>query len=116
VTVASDHSLYHVAKKPAFSSVPLRRLEQAYGASQFLPALKLFLRENLPGHTLEPNEYDHYNVYNTIHIKLCPKPHVSDRKRHKTIHATPEHSNGPRKQPSPAHFDTALIIENLDLH
>jgi hypothetical protein len=97
VTVTSDHSLYHIAKKPAFSSVPLHRLKQTYGASQFLTTLKLFLQENLPGHTLKPNEYDCYNVYNIVHITLSLKPHVSDHKCHKTIHETLEHSNGPQK-------------------
>jgi hypothetical protein len=47
---------------------------------------------------------------------LPSKPHINDRKRQKTIHVTPEHSNGPWKQPSPAHFDTALAIEDEDLH
>ena len=107
---------YRVAKAPAFPNTPLLRLEQAYGASEFLPALKTFIQENLTSHVILPNEYDRYNIYNNIRVILPSKPHVSDRKRQKTIHATPGHSNGPRKQPSPAHFDTALVIEDEDLH
>ena len=107
---------YHVTKAPAFPNTPLLCLEQAYGASEFLPALKTFIQENLTSHVILPNEYDRYNIYNNIRVILPSKPHVSDRKRQKTIHATPGHSNGPRKQPSPAHFDTALVIEDEDLH
>src|ERR1700730_6326566 len=33
----SEITLYRIAKTPAFPSVPLHRLKQAYGASQFLP-------------------------------------------------------------------------------
>jgi hypothetical protein len=112
----SELTLYRIAKTPAFSSVPLCRLEQAYGASQFLPALKVFLQENIPARTLQPNEYDRYNLYNAVYITLPSEPHISDRKRQKTLHATAGHSNGPRKPPSPAQFDTALLIEDLDLH
>lgn len=96
VTVTSKSlSSYHVTKKPTFSSVPLCHLEQVYGASQLHPALKLFLQENLPGHTLEPNKYNHYSVHNAIHITSPSKPYISNHKCHKTIHTTPEHMNGP---------------------
>ena len=118
VTLAqsSELSSYRIAKTPTFSSVPLRHLEQEYGVSQFLPALTLFLQENLPTHALQPNKYDCYNIYNVVYITLPPRPHVSENKRQKTIHATAGHSNGPRKLPSPAQFDTALLIEDPKLH
>ena len=118
--VTSDHDglaySYRVAKAPAFPNTPLWRLELEYGASEFLPTLKAFIQQNITSHTLVPNEYDRFNIYNAVHVMHSSQPHVSDRKRQKTIHATPEHSNGPRKRPSPARFDTALIIEDDDLH
>ena len=114
-TDTDDSGAYRVAKSPAFSSVPLSRLERAYGASQFLPTLKLFL-QNLPGHTLQPNEFDRYNIYNAVYVTLPSKLHVSDRKRQNAIHATAERDNGPRRPPSYACFDTALIIEDENLH
>jgi hypothetical protein len=117
VTVTKSSELsYRIAKTPTFPSVPLHRLEQEYGASQFLPALKFFLQENLPTRTLEPNEYDRYSVYNVVYVTLPPRLHISDHKRQKTIHATAGYSNGPRKPPSPAQFDTVLLIEDLDLY
>jgi len=36
---------YHVTKAPAFPNTPLLCLEQAYGASKFLPAFKTFIQE-----------------------------------------------------------------------
>ena len=48
---STELRLYRIAKAPAFSSVPLHCLEQTYGASQFLSALKVFLQENVPTHT-----------------------------------------------------------------
>ena len=115
-TVTDDsQSAYRVAKSPAFSSIPLSCLEQAYGASQFLPTLKLFL-QNLPGHTLQPNEFDCYNIYNAVYVMLPSKLYVSDRKCQNAIHATAERDNGPQRPPSYAHFDTALIIEDENLH
>jgi hypothetical protein len=100
---------YHVAKAPAFPNTPLHCLEQAHGASEFLPTLKTFIQEKFTSHTLLPNEFDRYNIHKAIHIMLPSKPHVSDCKRQKKIHAIPEHSNGPWKQLSPAHFDTATL-------
>jgi len=61
---------YCVAKAPAFPNTPLLRLEQAYGASEFLPALKTFIQENLTSHVILPNEYDRYNIYNNIRVIL----------------------------------------------
>jgi len=103
---------YRVTKAPAFPNTPLHHLEQEYGASKCLPALKTFIQENFSPHTLQPNEYDHYSVYNAIHLMRPSKPHVSNHKHQQTIHATPEHSNGPQKPPSPARFDTVLLIED----
>ena len=112
--VTSDHDglaySYCVAKAPAFPNTPLWHLELEYGASEFLPTLKAFIQQNITSHTLEPNKYDRFNIYNAVHVMHSSQPHISDRKHQKTIHVTPEHSNGPRKRPSPARFDTALIM------
>src|SRR6202040_2926541 len=113
---SNEEYTYRVAKAPAFPNTPLRCLEQAYGASEFLPALKTFIQQTFTSRPLLPNEYDRFNVYNTIHVMLPSQPHVSDRKRQQTIHATPDHNKGPRKRLSPARFDTALIIEDADLY
>ena len=107
---------YHVTKAPAFPNTPLWHLEQEYGTSEFLPTLKAFIQQNFTSHNLIPNKYHHFNIYNinAVHVMHSSQPHVSDNKCQKTIHTTPEHNNG--KQPSPAHFVTALIIEDADLY
>jgi hypothetical protein len=107
---------YHVTKAPAFPNTPLHCLEQVHGASEFLPTLKTFIQEKFTLCTLLPNEFNHYNVYKAIHIMLPSKPHVSNCKCQKKIHVTPEHSNSPRKQLSAAHFDTALVFKDVNLH
>jgi hypothetical protein len=76
----------------------------------------VFLQENIPACTLQPNKYDHYNLYNAVYIMLSSESHISDCKHQKTLHATAGHSNGPQKPPSPAQFDTVLLIEDVDLH
>lgn len=104
-----------VAKAPAFPNTPLWHLKQAYGAFEFLLTLKTFTEKHIP-HAIIPNKYDHFDVYNAIHLTLPSQPHISNRKHQKTIHATPKHNNGPRKQPSPACFNTALVIKNANLY
>jgi hypothetical protein len=79
---------------------------------------QIFIQQLLPSHPFQPNEHDRYNVYNAIYILLNSRPHVSDLKRQKAIHATPEHSNGPHKPPSPLNLTPrwSLMIEDAGLH
>jgi hypothetical protein len=113
---------YKTAKKPSNPSTAVTRLTSAYGATEFLPALQTFLDHNIPhdihgaSQTLKPNQFDCFDIYNTVSILLPSKPHVSDTKHLITLQATPEHSNGPRKLPTPAHFDTAVIIEDEEAY
>src|SRR6202034_4637657 len=96
---------YNIAKKSPFPNTSVARITSAYGATEFLPALQMFLDDHLPRNTLKPNQFDHFDIYNAISILLPSKPHVSDTKRLISVRATPEHSNGPRKRPTPARFD-----------
>ena len=109
---------YKTAKKPPFPNTTVARLTSAYGATEFLPALQIFLDHNIPRNvpTLKPNQFDRFDIYNAISILLPSKPHVSDTKRLITVRATPEHLNGPRKPPTPARFDTAVIIEDEEAY
>ena len=69
----------------------------------------------MPG-SLIPNQFDCFDIYNTISNLAPSKPHVSDTKRLISVRATPEHPNGPRKPPTPARFDTAIIIEDEEVY
>ncbi|KIM86001.1 hypothetical protein PILCRDRAFT_25702, partial [Piloderma croceum F 1598] len=100
---------YKIAKKSPFPNTSVARITSAYGATEFLPTLQTFLDDYLPCHTLKPNQFDRFDIYNAISILLPSKPHVSDTKCLISVRATPEHSNGPRKPPTPARFDTAFI-------
>jgi Plavaka transposase len=91
---APSGSTYYVARTPAFPSTPLPHLKNAYGASEFLPALKRFLQENLASETLTPKENDRFDVYKSVRIIQRSQSHVSDCKRRKSIFATPERNNG----------------------
>lgn len=109
---------YKTAKKPPFPNTTVTRLTSAYGATEFLSVLQIFLDHNMPHNVraLRPNQFDRFDVYNAISILLPSKPHVSDTKRLITVRATPEHLNGPRKPPTPARFDTAVIIEDEEAY
>jgi hypothetical protein len=107
---------YKIAKKSPFPNTSVARITSAYGAAEFLPALQSFLDDHLPRHTLKPNQFDRFDIYNAISILLPSKPHVSDTKRLISVRATPEHSNGLRKPPTPARFDTAVVIEDEEAY
>ena len=109
---------YKTAKKPSFPNTTVARLTSAYGATEFLPALQTFLDHNISHnvHALKPNQFDRFDIYNAISILLPSKPHISDTKCLITLRATPEHLNGPRKPPTPAHFNTAVIIEDEEAY
>ena len=106
---------YKIAKKPPFPNTSISHITSAYGATEFLPTLQSFLNKHIPN-SLNPNQFDCFDVYNAISILLPSKPHVSDTKRLISVRATPEHLNGPRKPPTPARFDTAVIIEDEEVY
>ena len=106
---------YKIAKKSPFPNTPVSHLTSAYGATEFLPALQSFLNEHMPN-SLNPNQFDCFDIYNTVSILLPSRPHVSDTKRLISVRATPEHPNGPRKPPTPARFDTAVVIEDEEVY
>jgi hypothetical protein len=111
----SSSFTYNVAKKSPFPNTSLPHIISAYGATEFLPALQSFLDKHMPC-SLKPNQFDCFDIYNAISILLPSKPHVSDTKRLISVRATPEHLNGPRKPPTPAHFDTAVVIEDEEVY
>ena len=106
---------YKIAKKSHFPNTSIARITSAYGATEFLHALQSFLNKHMPG-SLRPNQFDRFNIYNAISILLPSKPHVSDTKCLISVRATPEHPNGLRKPPTPARFDTAVIIEDEEVY
>ncbi|KAF8134816.1 hypothetical protein EV363DRAFT_1447582 [Boletus edulis] len=95
-------SQYRVSKRPHLPKKTVKYLVDHHGAVGFIAALKAFI-DTLPvnHHYLEPNAYDRFDCYTNIVVPLQPHEH---------------RSNGPHKPPTPACFDTALVLVDKDEH
>jgi hypothetical protein len=109
-----DGPMYHVAKNSPLPHLPVARLEDAFGAVDFLPALTAFLKVNIPQTPqtfIQPGTMDRFNVYTQVSLHLPPNPYLSSEPLTTQICATaavPPKGGKPR---TPAHFDTAMIID-----
>ncbi|OBZ72969.1 hypothetical protein A0H81_07161 [Grifola frondosa] len=104
---------FQVTKHPTFLHVSIPTLQSRYGATHFLAALKIFLDQHIPNHTI-PHEYDHFDLYSRISLLLPSRSHVANNKRLTHLHATAAKPRQGTRKPVPARFDTALIIEDAD--
>jgi hypothetical protein len=104
---------YRLPKTCQFPNTSVDHLESRFGAISFVPAFQTFLTESIPGSKLPASRFDRFHVYKSAIVVTPPHAHVSDVKRTQKIRACPEVTNkDPRKQPSPAHFDTVLVVDN----
>ncbi|KAH7906526.1 hypothetical protein BJ138DRAFT_1137941 [Hygrophoropsis aurantiaca] len=105
---------YHLAKNPPFRGVGVARLLLDYGAEDFLPALKTFLKTLHGARTfLEPKAIDRFDVYKQVALEPVYSPVTGafrKRLRVRAIPAVPAHG---RKAAVPAHFDTVRAIFQL---
>ena len=109
----NDGPMYHMAKKCPLPHLSIARLENDFGAIDFLPALTTFLKENTPSCTsIQPSPTDHFNVYRQINLDLPPNPYLSSQPLTAQICTTPAIPPKGRKTGIPAHFDTALIVDH----
>lgn len=121
---SEDHDLaqvvqplpYHIAKRSPFPNSRISHLEDAHGASEFLPALESYLRNTFGHAAIIPNAHDRFDVFKAIYIQLTSRPHVSDLKKRKAIAAVPEQRRDLRRPASRPRFDTALVIEDEELY
>jgi Plavaka transposase len=104
---------YQIAKVAAHRDVPATELERDYGAVDFMAAFNNFLRAHLP-HAIRPHTFDRFDLYHAISVLRPSMPHVSNPKRLYRIRASPAKSSSGRRPGTPAHFDTALIIEDWE--
>ena len=84
-----------------------------FGALDFVPAFQAFLNKHKPDLRIPASIFDCLNVYKSIAVLLPNIPHISDKSRLSKLRACcaiPSHSL--RKPDTPAHFDTALIIQD----
>ncbi|KII84510.1 hypothetical protein PLICRDRAFT_117586 [Plicaturopsis crispa FD-325 SS-3] len=106
---------YQVAKAPSSRDVSVAELERDHGAVDFVAALDDFLRVHLP-HSTRPHAFDRFNIYKAISVLRPPMPHVADSKRLYRVRASPAKPRKGRRPGVPAHFDTALVVEDEKEH
>ena len=96
-TLSSQNSkqnrLLHSRTKFSFLNTPVSHLISAYSATEFLLALQSFLKEHMPN-SLNPNQFDCFDIYNAVSILLPSRPHVSDR--HETLNNCGSNSRAPK--------------------
>jgi hypothetical protein len=109
---------YRLQKTCPFPSLPVNRLMSTFGALDFVPAFQAFLTEHKPDLRIPASMFDHFNVYKAIVVLLPSIPHISDKNRLNKLRAccaTPSRSLC-TKSDTPAHFDTALVVQDRNLH
>ncbi|KAG0693151.1 hypothetical protein DFH29DRAFT_992427 [Suillus ampliporus] len=105
--VTQQHVVHILAKTPAYPRRSIQHLITAHGASMFLPAFKLFLREHMPHNNIIPSPQDHFDVFRQVVIIAPPDSRWC-------VRATPEVCPGRGRKPgSPAKFDMALMSNGV---
>ena len=109
---------YCLPKTCPFPSLSVNCLVSTFGALDFVPAFQAFLTEHKSDSRIPASIFDCFNVYKAIVIQLSSIPHFSDKNWLNKLCACcaiPSHSLC-TKSDTPAHFDTALIIQDHNLH
>ncbi|KAF4584008.1 hypothetical protein EYR40_002506 [Pleurotus pulmonarius] len=103
---------YRIAKTAPFRRT-VSELETLHGATDFLPALTAYLEQVNPKSRVVPSSYDRFNTYKKITVDLVANRFLSSETRTSQIRATCALPRNGRKKATPAHFDTALVVEDL---
>ncbi|KAJ6516654.1 Zn-finger domain-containing protein [Mycena vitilis] len=103
---------YAIAKSPSFPDVTVAQLENIYAAVDFLPAFTLFINKYFPRCSIKPSRYDRFAVFKQISLQVARNRFIADKPRTCRIRATPPILGKGRSTGTPAHFDTALVIDN----
>lgn len=110
----SKKTVYILAKMPAYPQQSIQHLVTAHGATMFLPALKLFLRNHMLHTIIIPGLQDHFDIFWQVVITALPNPLVSESPRQWRVRATPEVPPGHGQKPgSPTKFDMALTSNGI---
>ncbi|KAJ7225087.1 Zn-finger domain-containing protein [Mycena rebaudengoi] len=102
---------YTIAKRPATLNVSVMHLETLHGAVDLIPALAAFLKLHFPSPIL-PGLYDRFDLYNQVSLQLPSNRFLSSQPRSTRVRAIPTVPAKGRHPATPAHFDTALIVED----
>ena len=104
--------------RPPYPQTTVDKIVLNFGAIDFVSALSTFLRQNFPGTTIIPSIHNRFDVYRQLVIKLPHNPYISDlehtqKDRLRTLPFVKANGRTPER---PAHFDTALVIEDFQLY
>lgn len=109
---STNRRSYRIAKSPVRRNIPVSELLTAHGAVDFIPALHTFLKSTT-SHPITPSQFDRFDLYNQITISRPRNQYLaSNHNYNDRIRATPPRAAVGRKPSTPAHFDTALIIQD----
>ncbi|KAG6905181.1 hypothetical protein DXG01_004384 [Tephrocybe rancida] len=109
----SSPTSYTIAKRAPFRNVTVDHLASDFGAVDFNSALTAFLRASFPHSNIFPNNFDTFNLYKQIVITHPSNLYLGSQDITSQIRTTPRIEAKGRKLKSPAHFDLALVIEDL---
>ena len=107
---------YSLAKQPPHKNLTVEKLTQHFGTTNFLPALSTFIRQNFRGTTLTPSNRDRFDAYKQILVSLPSNRYLAERILVDRIRTAPSINASGRALEKAAHFDTALIAEDLPLY
>ncbi|KIJ24453.1 hypothetical protein M422DRAFT_274764 [Sphaerobolus stellatus SS14] len=103
-------TIHTIAKKAPSQATTVRTLQESYGAEDFIPALRKFVKKNLPNCGIEPHEADVFEVYKRVKLQYKSLQGFGDPPEADTIRATPARpAPRPGRCPTPPYFDTALV-------
>ncbi|EPQ49998.1 hypothetical protein GLOTRDRAFT_26531, partial [Gloeophyllum trabeum ATCC 11539] len=106
-----------LAQRPAFPASKVQDIILNHHATEFLPALSNYLQETCPpgmaGKVMLPNEYDRFDVYKQVKVRLPQVPILELKPRLDRIRAIPASLSNQRNGLGVGHFDTVLVkVEN----
>ena len=64
-----------MVKTSSLPQISISWLAAEYGATEFLPALKTFLKDHIPANRLKLSTFDQFDPFKLISILLPSKPH-----------------------------------------
>lgn len=108
-------SRYRIARRPQFPGKTIHYLEQHHGALCFLEALRAF-GDTLPRgcQYFEPNINDRFDIFSNVVLVTKPMEHMGTNVNSR-IRSHPHRSNGVRKPPTLARYDTVLVDVDTEL-
>lgn len=106
--------VYSLAKQPP-QNLTVNKLINNFGTVNFLSALSGFLHQLLHGITINPSIHNYFDTFKQITINLPKNRYLSDQKCADRVHTLPAVKATGRASAKPAHFDTALIVEDAHL-